>query len=64
MLLKSQAESAFREAVEETGLSGLAVDPWHRALGLPDLEKIAPRAVRNMRRPGLLPLTNGEAVLT
>ncbi len=29
------AGSALREAVEETGLSGLAVDPWHGVSGLP-----------------------------
>jgi 8-oxo-dGTP pyrophosphatase MutT (NUDIX family) len=29
------AVSALREAVEETGMQGLAVDPWHRASGLP-----------------------------
>lgn len=102
------AASALREAVEETGMSGLAVDPWHgnsglpvdidshriparpergepehwhhdirfvvRAegsaslrpdaaevhgaewRGLPDLERIAPRAVRNLRRLGLVDL--------
>ncbi len=102
------AASALREAVEETGMSGLAVDPWHgnsglpvdidshriparpergepehwhhdirfvvRAegsaslrpdaaevhgaewRGLPDLERIAPRAVRNMQRLGLVSL--------
>jgi len=27
--------SALREAVEETGMPGLAVDPWHEASGLP-----------------------------
>ncbi|MGO4572930.1 NUDIX hydrolase [Microvirga sp. 2TAF3] len=27
--------SALREAVEETGLQDLALDPWHRATGLP-----------------------------
>ncbi|MBF9234966.1 NUDIX hydrolase [Microvirga alba] len=29
------AVSALREAVEETGLSTLAVDPWHEISGLP-----------------------------
>ncbi len=29
------AASALREAVEETGVSGLAVDPWHGGSGLP-----------------------------
>ncbi len=29
------AVSALREAVEETGMEGLVVDPWHRASGLP-----------------------------
>ncbi len=100
------AASALREAVEETGLRGLALDPWHRAAGLPidvdshriparpersepehwhhdirfvfragedaevrpdraevhdaawrslsDLEEIAPQAVRNMRKLGLV----------
>jgi 8-oxo-dGTP pyrophosphatase MutT (NUDIX family) len=102
------AASALREAVEETGMSGLAVDPWHGNSGLPvdidshriparpergepehwhhdirfvvraegsaslrpdaaevhgaewrgllDLERIAPRAVRNLRRLGLVDL--------
>lgn len=27
--------SALREAVEETGMPDLAVDPWHRASGMP-----------------------------
>ena len=102
------AGSALREAVEETGMSGLAVDPWHGGSGLPvdidshliparpergepehwhhdfrfvvraqgnakprpeaaevhgaewrglsDLERIAPRALRNMQGLGLLRL--------
>jgi 8-oxo-dGTP pyrophosphatase MutT (NUDIX family) len=102
------AASALREAVEETGMSGLAVDPWHGNSGLPvdidshriparpergepehwhhdirfvvraegsaslrpdaaevhgaewrglsDLERIAPRAVRNLQRLGLVSL--------
>jgi 8-oxo-dGTP pyrophosphatase MutT (NUDIX family) len=29
------AVSALREAVEETGMEGLAIEPWHRASGLP-----------------------------
>ncbi len=28
-------DSALREAVEETGLQGLNLDPWHAATGLP-----------------------------
>ncbi len=100
------AESALREAAEETGLAGLALDPWHGASRLPvdidshriparpergepehwhhdirfivraqeadeirpdraevhgaewrglsDLEAIAPGALRNMRRLGLV----------
>ena len=27
--------STLREAVEETGMNGLVIDPWHRASGLP-----------------------------
>ncbi|MBB3019088.1 8-oxo-dGTP pyrophosphatase MutT (NUDIX family) [Microvirga lupini] len=27
--------SALREAVEETGMEGLMIDPWHRTSGLP-----------------------------
>lgn len=27
--------SALREAVEETGMQGLAIDPWHQASGMP-----------------------------
>ncbi|PVE26394.1 NUDIX hydrolase [Microvirga sp. KLBC 81] len=27
--------SALREAFEETGVEGLAIDPWHRASGIP-----------------------------
>ncbi|MBJ6124461.1 NUDIX hydrolase [Microvirga splendida] len=100
------AASALREAVEETGMEGLAIDPWHRTSGLPvdidshriparperdepehwhhdiryvvraqegsalrpdlrevhgaawrsleELEAIAPRALRNLRRLGLV----------
>jgi 8-oxo-dGTP pyrophosphatase MutT (NUDIX family) len=100
------AGSALREAMEETGMHGLVIDPWHRASGLPidfdshriparperdepehwhhdiryvvraergsairpdllevhgaewkgleDLEVIAPRALRNMRKLGLV----------
>ncbi|MGF9758610.1 NUDIX domain-containing protein [Microvirga sp. 0TCS3.31] len=29
------AVSGLREAVEETGMEGLALDPWHRTSGLP-----------------------------
>ena len=29
------AGSALREAVEETGMQGLAIDPWHGTTGLP-----------------------------
>jgi 8-oxo-dGTP pyrophosphatase MutT (NUDIX family) len=29
------AASALREAFEETGIPGLALDPWHQASGLP-----------------------------
>ncbi len=29
------AGSALREAVEETGVPGLTIDPWHRVSGLP-----------------------------
>lgn len=29
------ASSALREATEETGLTGLALDPWHEACGTP-----------------------------
>jgi 8-oxo-dGTP pyrophosphatase MutT (NUDIX family) len=29
------AESALREALEETGVQGLALDPWHRDFGIP-----------------------------
>lgn len=29
------AVSALREAVEETGMKGLVIDPWHRTSGLP-----------------------------
>jgi 8-oxo-dGTP pyrophosphatase MutT (NUDIX family) len=29
------AASALREAIEETGLAGLALDPWHAGSGLP-----------------------------
>ncbi len=100
------AASALREAVEETGMHGLAIDPWHHASSLPldidshhiparlergepehwhhdiryvlraeehaairpdlrevhgaewrdlqELEAIAPQAMRNMRRLGLV----------
>jgi 8-oxo-dGTP pyrophosphatase MutT (NUDIX family) len=29
------AVSSLREAVEETGMEGLVIDPWHRTSGLP-----------------------------
>ncbi len=32
---ESLAESALREAFEETGVQDLALDPWHGACGLP-----------------------------
>lgn len=44
------AASALREAVEETGLSGLFLDPWHEASGLPvdiDSHFIPARPSRN-----------------
>ncbi len=42
--------SALREAVEETGVQGLAIDPWHHASGLPidiDSHRIPARPDRN-----------------
>lgn len=42
--------SALREALEETGLSNLAVDPWHQSSGLPidiDSHVIPARPERN-----------------
>ena len=44
------AESALREVVEETGLTGLALDPWHGASRLPvdiDSHRIPARPERN-----------------
>ena len=44
------AASALREAAEETGLEGLAADPWHDASGLPidiDSHLIPARPDRN-----------------
>lgn len=43
-------DSALREAVEETGLGGLAVDPWHGASGIPidiDSHRIPARPERD-----------------
>ncbi len=43
------AVSALREAVEETGMEGLTIDPWHRASGLPvdiDSHRIPARSER------------------
>jgi 8-oxo-dGTP pyrophosphatase MutT (NUDIX family) len=42
--------SALREAVEETGMTGLVIDPWHRGSGLPidiDSHRIPARPDRN-----------------
>lgn len=42
--------SALREAVEETGLRDLVIDPWHQASGLPidiDSHRIPARPERN-----------------
>jgi 8-oxo-dGTP pyrophosphatase MutT (NUDIX family) len=44
------AGSALREAVEETGLHGLVIDPWHALSGLPidiDSHRIPARPERN-----------------
>jgi 8-oxo-dGTP pyrophosphatase MutT (NUDIX family) len=44
------AQSALREAVEETGAQGLALDPWHAATGLPidiDSHRIPARPERD-----------------
>lgn len=44
------AASSLREAVEETGVKGLAVDPWHLSSGLPidiDSHRIPARPERN-----------------
>jgi len=44
------SHSALREAVEETGLHGLVIDPWHRASGLPidiDSHRIPARPERD-----------------
>jgi 8-oxo-dGTP pyrophosphatase MutT (NUDIX family) len=46
----SLATSALREAVEETGLGTLALDPWHARTGLPidiDTHRIPARPARN-----------------
>jgi 8-oxo-dGTP pyrophosphatase MutT (NUDIX family) len=43
------AGSALREAMEETGLLGLAIDPWHTGSGLPvdiDSHRIPARSER------------------
>jgi 8-oxo-dGTP pyrophosphatase MutT (NUDIX family) len=43
-------DSALREAVEETGMNGLVIEPWHRASGLPidiDSHRIPARPDRN-----------------
>jgi 8-oxo-dGTP pyrophosphatase MutT (NUDIX family) len=42
--------SALREAVEETGVPGLVIDPWHRRSGIPvdiDSHRIPARPDRN-----------------
>jgi len=44
------ADSALREAVEETGMHGLVIDPWHALSGLPidiDSHRIPERPDRN-----------------
>ncbi|UVF18780.1 NUDIX domain-containing protein [Microvirga terrae] len=44
------AMSALREAVEETGMGGLVIDPWHARTGLPidiDSHRIPARPERN-----------------
>ncbi len=44
------AGSALREAVEETGVQGLTIDPWHRVSGLPvdiDSHRIPARPARD-----------------
>jgi len=44
------AASALREAVEETGMDGLAIDSWHRTSGLPvdiDSHRIPARPERD-----------------
>jgi 8-oxo-dGTP pyrophosphatase MutT (NUDIX family) len=44
------AGSALREAVEETGMQGLVIDPWHQASGLPvdiDSHRIPARPARD-----------------
>jgi len=44
------AGSALREAVEETGMHGLVIDPWHRASGIPidiDSHRIPARPERD-----------------
>ncbi|MCB5175485.1 NUDIX hydrolase [Microvirga lenta] len=46
----SLADSALREAVEETGLRNLRLDPWHRETGLPvdiDSRRIPARPERD-----------------
>ncbi|QRM28640.1 NUDIX hydrolase [Microvirga sp. VF16] len=43
-------DSALREAVEETGLHGLVIDPWHDISGMPidiDSHRIPARPERN-----------------
>lgn len=47
---ESLAGSALREALEETGMRGLAVDPWHETSGLPidiDSHRIPARPERD-----------------
>lgn len=44
------AQSALREAVEETGVEGLILDPWHAASGIPidiDSHLIPARSARD-----------------